>query len=319
MNTVRRYDPEVAAIASQFPQVNIADVAGTRALFDALLKAAAEATGGPATDARVTQSERMISGPAGAPEIRVRIYAPKAAASARPAFVNFHGGAFILGDLETEHSRCLKLAAEGGAVSIGVDYRLAPENPFPAGVEDCYAAVKWVADNAGALGVDADRIVIGGGSAGGGLTASVALMARDRGGPKIALQMLFYPVIDDRCDTGSMRTGHDAYVWASQNAVDMWNLYIGENRKDVSPYASPARAKNLAGLAPAYVMTCEHDPLRDEALHYAMRLMDAGVQVELHNYPGTVHGFDLLTPSAAVAMRALDDCVGAFRRATGQA
>jgi acetyl esterase len=315
MKAARIYDPEVQAIASKFPSVNVADVSGTRALFDALLKAAADATGGPATDDRVTQTHRTIPGPAGAPDIRVRIYTPKASSGSRPAFVSFHGGAFILGDLETEHGRCLALAAKGGAVSIGVEYRLAPENPFPAGVEDCYAALKWVADNAESLGVDKNRIAIGGGSAGGGLSASVAQMVRDRGGPSLALQMLFYPVIDDRCNTASLHASFDAFVWSSQNTLDMWDIYVGKDRSNVSPYASPARAKDLSGLAPAYVMTCEHDPLRDEGLIYAMRLMEAGVPVELHNYPGTVHGFDLLAPSA-VAIRALDDCIAAFRRAT---
>lgn len=314
MNPARIYDPEVHAVASQFPAVNVADVKGTRALFEAMLKASA-AESEPPADPRVVQVERKIPGPAGAPDIPLRIYTPMGAGGARPAFVNFHGGAFILGDLETEHPRCLMLAAEGGAVAIGVDYRLAPENPFPAGVEDCYAAVKWVAANAATLGIDPQRIVIGGGSAGGALTAAVALMARDRGGPGLALQMLFYPVIDDRCETESMRAGRDALIWSTQHSLDMWNHYIGADRGKVSPYASPARAADLSGLAPAYVITCEHDPLRDEGLIYAMRMMQAGVPVELHNYPGTVHGFDLLTPSA-VATRAIDDCVAAFRRAT---
>ena len=314
MKPVLIYDPEVYAVASQFPAVNVADAKGTRALFAAMLKAAAP-PGGPKVDPRVAQAERKIPGPAGAPEIPVRIYTPKGSAGARPAFVNFHGGAFILGDLETEHPRCLKLSAEGGAVAIGVDYRLAPEHPFPAGPEDCYAAVKWVADNAASLGVDPNKIVVGGGSAGGALTAAVAQMARDRGGPALALQMLFYPVIDDHCDTESMRAGRDAYVWNTKHSLDMWNHYIGTDRSKVSPYAAPARAADLSGLAPAYVITCEHDPLRDEGLLYAMRLMQAGVPVELHNYPGTVHGFDLLTPSA-VAARAFDDCVAAFKRAT---
>ena len=317
MKSAPIFDPEVYAVASQFPAVNVADAAGTRALFAAMLKAAAPADG-PPVDARVTQSERKIPGPDGAPEIPLRIYTPKAAAGLRPAFVNFHGGAFILGDLETEHPRCLKISAEGGAVAIGVDYRLAPEHPFPAGPEDCYAALKWVAANAATLGIDPKRIVIGGGSAGGALTAAVAQMARDRGGPALALQMLFYPVIDDRCDTESMRAGRDALVWNSSHSHDMWNHYIGADRSKVSPYAAPERATDLSGLAPAYVMTCEHDPLRDEGLLYAMRLMQAGVPVELHNYPGTVHGFDLMTPGAAVAVRAFDDCVAAFKRATSK-
>jgi acetyl esterase/lipase len=314
LKTTLIYDPEVYATASTFPAVDVADAQGARAFFEKMLKAAA-AESGPLVDSRVAQAERTIPGPAGAPAIPIRIYTPRSADVRRPVFVNFHGGAFILGNLETEHQRCLKLAADAGAVAVGVDYRLAPENPFPAGVEDCYAALKWVANNAEALNIDPKRIVIGGGSAGGALTAAVALMARDRGGPALALQMLFYPVIDDRCETASMQAGERTFIWNKQHTLNMWKHYIGTDRSNVSPYASPARASDLSSLASAYIVTCEHDPLRDEGLLYAMRLMQAGVPVELHNYPGTVHGFDLLTPSG-VARRALEDCVTAFRRAT---
>ena len=314
MSNNRIYDAEVFATASQFPPVDMDNPAAARALFAALVEAAGGGEG-PATDPRVDQMERTILGPAGAPEIPVRIYTPKGGGIARPAFVNFHGGAFILGVLETEHSRCLATSAKGGAVAIGVDYRLAPENPFPAGVEDCYAALKWVAENATSLGIDPNKIVIGGGSAGGNLTAAVALMARDRQGPPLAAQMLIYPVIDDRCATESMRTGHDALIWTTGYSVAMWNHYVGTDRSHVSAYASPARATDLSGLPPAYLITCEHDPLRDEALEYGIRLLHAGVPVELHNYAGTVHGFDLLAPSE-VSKRALADFIAAFLRAT---
>jgi acetyl esterase/lipase len=266
------------------------------------------------TDDRIEEIERTIPGPVGAPEVPIRIYMPKDRTEAGPGFVNFHGGGFVIGDLEMEHPRCLTMAAEGGAVSVGVDYRLAPENPFPAGVEDCYAALQWVAEHAEELKIDPARIAIGGGSAGGNLTAAVALMARDRGGPDVALQMLIYPIIDDRCETPSMVDGAGLYVWDAQNTLDAWDQYIGKDRSNVSPYAAPARANDLSGLPPAYVMTCEHDPLRDEAIIYAMRLMAAGVPVELHNYPGTVHGFDFLTPSD-ISTRAVREGVEAFKRA----
>ncbi len=266
------------------------------------------------TDERIEEIERTIPGPDGAPEVPIRIYMPKDRTEAGPGFVNFHGGGFIVGDLEMEHPRCLIMAAEGGAVSVGIDYRLAPENPFPAGVEDCYAALQWVAGHAEELKIDPARITIGGGSAGGNLTAAVALMARDRGGPDVAFQMLNYPVIDDRCETPSMKNGAGLYIWDYQNTLDMWDQYIGKERSNVCPYAAPARADDLSGLPPAYVMTCEHDPLRDEAIVYAMRLMAAGVPVELHNYPGTVHAFDFLTPSD-ISTRAVNEGVEAFKRA----
>jgi acetyl esterase/lipase len=297
-----------------FPRFDVSDAVGARDTVNEFFEAmAAEGVERPTND-RIEEIEQTIPGPDGAPDVPIRIYMPKDRTEAGPGFVNFHGGGFILGDLETEHPRCLTMAAEGEAVSVGVDYRLAPENPFPAGVEDCYAALQWVVENAAELKIDSTKIAIGGGSAGGNLTAAVALMARDRGGPDVAFQMLIYPVIDDRCETPSMKNGADLYIWNYQNSLDMWDHYIGKDRSNVSLYAAPARAEDLAGLPPAYTMTCEHDPLRDEAIIYAMRLMAAGVQVELHNYPGTVHGFDFLTPSE-ISTHAVNEGVEAFKKA----
>lgn len=316
MGANRIYDPTVAAQAALFPRFDFADADGTRAAVEEFFAAATAAGFERPTDDRIEEIERTIPGPAGALDIPIRIYMPKDRVAVGPGFVNFHGGGFVLGDLESEHARCLTMAVEGGAVAVGVDYRLAPEDPFPAGVEDCYAALQWVAANAEQLKIDPAKIAIGGGSAGGNLTAAVALLARDRGGPALALQMLIYPVIDDRCETPSMQAGADTYIWTYQNSLDMWNHYIGAERSNVSPYAAPARAKDLSGLPPAYMMTCEHDPLRDEAIIYAMRLMAAGIPVELHNYPGTVHGFDFLTPSD-ISTRAVNEGIAAFKRALG--
>jgi acetyl esterase len=309
----RDYDPAIEQIARSVPRFDISDPAGTIEVLAEFLEEVRKSAERPSDD-RIEELGRTIPGPHGAPDIPIRIYMPKIRTEPGPAFVNFHGGGFILGDLESEHPRCLLMAAEAGAVSVGVDYRLAPEHPFPAGVEDCYAALQWVAANAEELKVDPDRIAVGGGSAGGNLAAAVALIARDRGGPKIAFQMLIYPVFDDHCDTPSMKAGAGLYIWDYQNTLDMWDQYIGKERGEVSCYAAPARATDLSGLPPAYVMTCEHDPLRDEGMLYAMRLLQAGVPVELHNYPGTVHGFDFLTPSETSA-RAVQDSIEAFKRA----
>jgi len=315
MNTHRIYDPEVEAVASIFPRLDISDVPIARATLNTFIEDMARQGVERPADDRIDEIERMIPGPGGAPDVRIRVYMPKDRTEPGPGFVNFHGGGFVLGDLESEHPRCLVMAAQGGAVSIGVDYRLAPENPFPAGVEDCYAALQWVVEHAQELKIDPSRIAIGGCSAGGNLTAAVALMARDRSGPRVALQMLFYPVIDDRCDTPSMLNGAALYIWDYRNSLDMWNHYIGPDRNAVSPYAAPARAADLSGLPPAYVMTCEHDPLRDEALNYATRLLQAGVPVDLHNYPGTVHGFDFLV-EAEISARAIREGAEAFVRMT---
>lgn len=311
MKIDRIYDPMIEELAAKIPIFDFADADGSRALLEEMLE---EEGFEPPTDDRIEEIDHTIPGPKGAPDMPIRIYMPKDRSEAGPGYVNFHGGGFVLGDLESD-PRCLDIAVGGGAVSVGVDYRLAPENPFPAGVEDCYSALQWVVENAEEFKIDPSRIAIGGESAGGNLTAAVALMARDRGGPDIALQMLIYPVIDDRCETPSMKSRPDPYIWTYQNSLDMWNHYIGKDRSNVSPYAAPARAEDVSGLPPAYVMTCEHDPLRDEAIIYAMRLMAAGVPVELHNYPGTVHGFDYLTPSA-ISTRAVNEAIEAFKRAT---
>jgi acetyl esterase len=318
MNINRIYDPEVEEAAAQFPRFDVKDALGFRDAIDKMLEDDVKEGFVRLRDDHVQEIEKTIPGPDGSPDVPIRVYMPEDRSEAGPGFVNFHGGGFIIGDLESEHPRCLTLASDGGAVSVGVDYRLAPEHPFPAGVEDCYAALKWVAANAKELKIDPARIAVGGGSAGGNLSAAVALMARDRGGPPVAFQMLIYPVVDDRCETPSMKCRPETYIWTHQNSLDMWDHYIGTDRSDVSPYAAPAREKDLSDLPPAYVMTCEHDPLRDEAILYAMRLMAAGVPVELHNYPGTVHGFDFHIGPSDIATEAANEFVEAFKRATSR-
>jgi len=316
MGLRRIYDPTIEAFAKTIPRLDASDVEKIRAQVEDYRNLMESKGMARPTDIRIKEIDHSIPGPEGTPDIPIRIYMPKKRTEAGPGYVNFHGGGFIFGDLESEHHRSLLMAAEGGAVTVGIDYRLAPENPFPAAVEDCYAGLKWVAENATQLKIDLSRLAIGGASAGGNLAAAVAQMARDRSGPEIRLQMLMYPVLDDRCDTLSMKNGEDSYIITRQNVLDCWRHYLGQDQRDVSPYAAPARATDLRNLPTAYIMTCEHDPLRDEAISYAMRLMDAGVSVELHNYPGTVHGFDYLTPSD-ISTRAVNDEVYAFKRTMG--
>ena len=316
MGLRRIYDPTIEAFAKTIPRLDASDVEKIRAQVEDYRNLMESKGMARPTDIRIKEIDHSIPGPEGTPDIPIRIYMPKKRTEAAPGYVNFHGGGFIFGDLESEHHRSLLMAAEGGAVTVGIDYRLAPENPFPAAVEDCYAGLNWVAENATQLKIDLSRLAIGGASAGGNLAAAVAQMARDRSGPEIRLQMLIYPVLDDRCDTLSMKNGEDSYIITRQNVLDCWRHYLGQDQKNVSPYAAPARATDLRNLPTAYIMTCEHDPLRDEAISYAMRLMDAGVSVELHNYPGTVHGFDYLTPSD-ISTRAVNDEVYAFKRTMG--
>lgn len=313
MKIDRLYDPVVEQQASMMPLFDVAHPSKAREELNGFYQQLAAMGVKRPEDANVEEMEQSIPGVETSSEIPIRIYMPKDRKEAGPCFINFHMGGFILGDLEMEHLRALTMAAGAGAVAIGVDYRLAPEHPFPAGVEDCYAVVKWVSEHAVELKIDSSKITIGGGSAGGNLTAAVALMARDRKEPGIAYQMLFYPVLDDRCDTPSMKNGDEAYIWNNQNALDMWNHYIGSDRSDVSPYASPMRAEDFSRLPPAYIMTGGNDVFRDEGMLYAMKLMEAGVPVELHNYPGTVHGFDLLIDSD-ISRKAMNDSVESFKR-----
>ena len=198
----------------------------------------------------------------------MRVYSPANRTGAVPGLLYIHGGGFVLGDLDMFHASLLRLVDELGVVIVSVDYRLAPEHPFPAPVEDCYAALQWVEAKAAELGIDPARLGVGGESAGGGLPAAVALLARDRGGPALCFQYLGIPELDDRLGTPSMRAYTDTPLWNRPNAVFSWTSYLGAEPggDGVSPYAAPARAEDLAGLPPAFVTTCQFDPLRDEGI-----------------------------------------------------
>ncbi len=245
----------------------------------------------------VRMTDRRIPGYQGGPEVSIRIYRPKAAAvGPRSGVLEIHGGGFILGSLEMMDPWCQMIAAEVDAIVVSVDYRLAPEHPFPAGVHDCYAALLWTAEHADELGIDSQRIAIAGQSAGGGLAAGTALLARDRGKPALCFQLLEIPELDDRLETPSMLAFQDTPYWNRPNAVWSWRHYLGpDHQGDASIYAAPARAKDLSNLPPAYVSTMEFDPLRDEGLRYGMGMLQAGVSVELHNYAGTFHGSAFVT------------------------
>jgi acetyl esterase/lipase len=188
---------------------------------------------------------------------------------------------------------------------------LAPEHPFPAAVDDCYAALSWTAAGADDLGIDRSRVGVGGVSAGGGLAAAVALMTRDRGVPVVAFQMLIFPVLDDRMATASMAFV-DTPLFDGPAAARMWSSYLDANRSSTSPYAAPARAEDLRGLPPTYLATGEFDPLRDEGISYALRLLAAEVSVELHNFAGTFHTFDVFP--TAISKRAANEQVEWLRR-----
>lgn len=259
--------------------------------------------------------ERFVPGPPGAPDVRVVVYQPKQRRTKiLPVLLQIHGGAFCLMHPETFAAMEADWALHHHCVVVSVDYRLAPEHPFPAGPEDCYAALLWVAASAEKLGIDLERLVVTGASAGGALAAALTLMSRDRRGPKIAYQALMIPVVDDRLKTASHRQAVGAPGFNAAGSEGMWLHYLGEgaDRSRTSPLAAPARAEDLSGLPPAFVQTNGLDPLRDEGIEYALRLMAAGVPVELYNCPGAYHGappLDLRT--AGLAARLLDAALGA--------
>ena len=256
---------------------------------------------------------RTLPGPRG--EIPVRVYTPEGRAPF-PVLVYFHGGGWVIGNLETHDGVCRHLANAAGTVVVSVDYRLAPEHPFPASGEDAYAATRWVAANAAVIGGDAKRIAVGGDSAGGNLAAVVSLMARDRGGPPLVFQLLVYPVTDTpSANTASYRENAEGYFLTAKMMHWFWNHYCGKNPDLSDPYLCPLRAKDLKRLPPALVVTAEFDPLRDEGEAYAARLREAGNQADLKRYPGMIHGFFGMGPLLIKAREATKDAAAALRAA----
>lgn len=254
------------------------------------------------------QEDRHIPGPGG--DMPIRVYRPHNANGS--VLVYFHGGGWVLGNLQTHNGNCRNLAQHSGCTVVAVDYRLAPEHRFPAAADDAYAATAWVAANASELGVDTARLAVGGESAGGNLAAVVCLMARDRGAPAIRQQWLAYPVMDRSFDTPSYAENGAGLGLERASMEWFWNHYLGPGQDGSSVYASPLRAKSLSGLPPAIVLTCEYDPLRDEGNAYAERLSKEGVPVELRCVPGVNHAF--LGMPVDAAGRAWDE-IGRLLRA----
>jgi acetyl esterase len=229
--------------------------------------------------------------------------------------VYFFGGGWTLGTIDTSDGVCRALTNAAGCVTITIGYRLAPEHKFPAAVDDCYAATQWIAEHATDLGVDPDRIAVGGDSAGGNLAAAVTLVSRDRGGPKLAHQLLVYPNTDYLSDTPSMRENTDPLMFNRTSSDWYWSHYLASPADGVHPLASPLRAPDHTGLPPATVITAEYDPLRDQAEAYAHTLMAAGVPVHLRRYPGMVHGFFTMSGILDAARDALAEAATRLREA----
>lgn len=265
----------------------------------------------------VVVEERCVPGPGGAPDVTLLVLRPTDQAAALPAVYHTHGGGMVLGNRRNGVEMLLPYVSEGLAVVVSVEYRLAPEHPDPAPVEDCYAGLVWIAQHAATLGIDSERIIVTGASAGGGLAAGITLLARDRGFPALTHQVLLCPMLDDRFETPSSRMLDGEGTWDRRDNFFGWSSLLGERRggPDVSPYAAPARVADPAGLPPTYIDVGSAESFRDEALTYAQRLSQAGVSVDLHMFAGGVHGYEGLAPDAAIS-RATTACRDEyFRRA----
>jgi acetyl esterase/lipase len=261
----------------------------------------------------VAQVENLkISGPAG--DIPIRVYTPQGCGPF-PVLVYLHGGGFVIGDLDTYDAFCRTLTNGVGCIVVAPDYRLAPEHKFPAAHEDCYAATKWAAANASAFNGDPSRIAVAGDSAGGNLTAVVAQMARDRGGPPLIFQLMIYPATDVAADNPSIRENAEGYLITLKDIHWFYNHYLNTPEEGRNPMASPLLAASLCGLPPALIITAEFDPLRDEGEQYGERLKQAGVPVTLSRYNGTIHGFVAMASVLDQGKQGTAECCAALRNA----
>jgi acetyl esterase len=304
-------DPAFTSLAKQ-PRQGFKDV---EVLREATLIARQEGTSSPLSDVELEIEDLVVSSSDEQKTvIPVRIYRSRNAANPSSVLLYLHGGGFFCGDLFSEQLQCVQYALNARCAVVCVAYRLAPENPFPAGLNDCYRTLEFLWEHSQELKLDRNLIAVGGSSAGANLAAAVALLARDRMGPKICFQLLLIPVLDDRLETDSAVQFTDTPGFARSEAEVMWRWYLGENRRDVSPYASPARANDLSNLPVSYILCAGLDPLRDEGLRYANRLAESGVAVELHLVPSIPHGFASI-PSAAVSERLLNEQVDVLRGA----
>ncbi len=294
-------DPELEAFVTLFPVADLSDPVAARKSFAEL------AAGVPAPEVTgMSVEDRTV--PAD-PDVPLRIYRPH---DAQAAVIWLHGGGWVTGTRDTDQPWATRLATASGVVLISVEYRLAPEDPFPAALDDCYATLTWTHEHADELGIDPDRIAIGGHSAGANLAAGVTLRARDEQGPPICFQLLHQPSLDNRMTTWSARTFTDTPWLNRDKLATAWRHYLGD--ATATPYAAPALATDLSGLPPTHIATAELCPNRDEAIEYALRLLRAGVSVELHQWAGTFHGSQAIL-HAEVSQRQITELGDVLRRA----
>ncbi|WP_134662939.1 MULTISPECIES: alpha/beta hydrolase [unclassified Amycolatopsis] len=312
------YDPELepglAAFLDLVERIPLrADtILANRAHFATIIPPAEQIVG----DLPVELTEHTVPGPEGAPDIVLTVVRPAAGVVNAPALYSIHGGGMVLGNRFFGLDGLIDDVLRFGAVGISVEYRLAPENPAPAAVEDCYAGLLWTVEHADELGIDPSRIVVTGASAGGGLAAGVALLARDRSGPAIAGQLLACPMLDDRNESVSTRQYNGIGAWDRNNNDTGWDALLGPARGTdaASPYAVPARMTDLSGLPPAYLDVGAAEIFRDETTEYALRIWATGGQAELHVWAGGYHGFAGFSPDAEVSRSAVATRLSWLRR-----
>ena len=305
-------DPQLLASLDGLSGSDLDDVAGSRLLAKELSEAEV-AVRSPLPTAMSVQDTHAV-GPLGQ-RVPIRIYRRENLAAACGALLFIHGGGFVFGDLESEHDRCVFYAQHSDAVIVSVDYRLAPEFPYPAALDDVTWALDWLVRESPTLGIDPQRICVGGASAGGALAAGVVLRARDNGTPHVAAQMLLYPALDDRGDSASMAAFERGEPWDATRSRQSWRMYLGQ-LNEATPDAAPARNDDLRRLPVTFMLSCEEDPLRDEDLDFALRLIHYGVSTEIHHYRGTYHAFDVIAPHTELGHAALIEQAEFIQRVT---
>jgi acetyl esterase len=304
-----RVNPELLQGLEMFPDLDLRPE-----LLQVMREGAAQLRQPTEVDESLSLTDETIVGPDDNP-VPLRIYRPRASNETLPVLLWIHGGGYIFGSYEDNDPLCMQIVQEANCVVVSVDYRLAPEHPYPAPIEDCYAALKWIADHADQLNVDRQRIGVAGASAGGGLTAALTLLARDRNYPSLCFQMPLYPMIDDRNNTPSTNEVKEGFVWNQKTNEAGWRMYLGGlyGTENIPAYAAPARADDYRNLPYTYTCVGQLDPFRDETLTYVTKLAQAGVDVEFHLYPGAYHGFEGLNPDAEISVRVVNEYVQAVK------
>jgi acetyl esterase/lipase len=310
-----RIDPEFLPVVTQVPIIDLHDIAAAREELQAVYAAVGTHEPNPG----VERSDHKAPGLPGNPNVTLRLFRPIGVVGAIPCLYWIQGGGYVLTAPDLDDAMCEQVALDQRCAVVSVHWRRAPEAPFPAASDDCYAGLLWVFRSGKSLGLDTGRVVLGGASSGAGAAAGVALRLRDDGEFAVAHQLLIYPMLDDRNATPSTEAVTDPELWNRTSNELAWRAYLGSayGTDQVSPYAAPARMADLSGLAPATILTGELDLFVDENLEYARRLLHAGVSVELHLYPSVHHGFNVHNPEAAMSRRFFADRDAALRRAFG--